>query len=245
MDEKAEERLRFERSPKRIRVMVNGKTVADTLVAELVLEKGHQPVYYFPREDVRMDYFERSEHRSACPFKGDARYWHLNVGARRVEDAIWSYEEPLPAAEPIRQYLAFYWDKVDHWFEEDEEVFGHPRDPYHRIDIRPSSRVVRVAFGGRTIALSRRVLMLFETGLPPRYYFPRDDVALEYLEASQKRTTCPYKGEAHYYSLFDGTERSENAVWSYPEPLPENPRIKNYLCFHPDKIHSLEVEGEL
>lgn len=244
MNQQSRQQIRFEPSPKRVRVMCNGRTIADSLSAGLVFESGHQPVYYFPRQDLWLDCLEASAHKTHCPHKGDASYWHLNIGGRRVENAVWSYESPLPPAEPFAGFMAFYWDRVDHWFEEDEEVFGHARDPYHRIDVRPSSRVVQVVFAGHTVASSRRVLMLFETGLPTRYYIPPADVRMEFLYPSEKRTTCPYKGEAHYFSLAVGDQQAEDAVWTYPEPLPENPRIRDYLCFYPEKVSRVEVEGE-
>jgi uncharacterized protein (DUF427 family) len=241
----ADHPIAFEPSPKRIRVIANGTTVADSLRVGLMLEKGHMPVYYLPRADVRMDLLERSNHRTHCPYKGDASYWNLTVGGRRVENAVWSYEEPLPAIVQIKAYLAFYQDKVDHWFEEDEEVFGHPRDPHHRIDVRPSSRRVRMIFGDATVAETGRGLFLFETGLPTRYYVPPQDVRMDLLEPSSTRSICPYKGTASYWSLRVGDRRAEDAVWSYPDPLPECPRIKGHLCFFPEKVDRLEVEGEM
>jgi uncharacterized protein (DUF427 family) len=98
----------------------------------------------------------------------------------------------------IAGLIAFYWDRVDHWFEEDEEVFGHPRDPHHRVDVRPSSREVRVRFGAELVAVTRRALFVFETSFPTRYYIPPDDVRKEFLVRSQHRSTCPYKGHAAY-----------------------------------------------
>jgi uncharacterized protein (DUF427 family) len=241
----ADHPITIEPSPKRVRVMFNGKTVADTLRAALLLEAGHMPVYYFPREDVRMDLLERTDHRTHCPYKGDASYWTLTVGDRRIENAVWGYEEPFPEMARIKGHLAFYWDKVHHWFEEDEEVFGHPRDPHHRIDVRASSREVRVIFGGDTIAQTRRGLFLFETGLPTRYYIPPKDVRVEFLAPSRRTSICPYKGTASYWSVRVGDRLSEDAVWAYPEPQPECPRIKGHFCFYPEKVDRLEVEGEV
>lgn len=241
----SDRRITFEPSPKHVRVVFNGKTVADTLRAGLLLEAGHMPVYYFPREDVRLDLLERTDHRTHCPYKGDASYWTLTVGGRRIENAVWSYEEPFPEMAQIKGWLAFYWDKVHHWFEEDEEVFGHPRDPHHRIDVRPSSRKVRVISGGEPIARTRRALFLFETGLPTRYYIPPQDVRTELLVPSRRTSICPYKGTASYWSLRVGDRFSEDAVWGYLEPLPECPRIKGYFCFYPEKVDRLEVEGEV
>jgi uncharacterized protein (DUF427 family) len=236
--------MTVEPSPKRVRVMFNGTTVADTLRAGLLLEAGHMPVYYFPREDVRMDLLERTDHCTHCPYKGDASYWTVTVGNGRAENAVWSYEEPLPEMARLKDYLAFYWDKVHHWFEEDEEVFGHARDPHHRIDIRPSSREIRAILGGETIAQTRRGMFLFETGLPTRYYIPPQDVRMEFLTPSRRTSVCPYKGTASYWSVRVGDRISEDAVWGYPEPLPECPRIRGHFCFYPEKIDRLDVEGE-
>jgi uncharacterized protein (DUF427 family) len=168
----------------------------------------------------------------------------LTVGNRSVENAVWSYEQPVPQAERIKRSLAFYWDKVDHWFEEDEEIFGHPRDPHHRVDVRPSSREVRVLFAGETIAQTCRALFLFETGLPTRYYIPPSDLRMDLLTPSRTTSICPYKGTASYWSVRVGDRIAEDAVWAYMEPLPECPRIKGHLCFYPDKVERLEVEGE-
>jgi uncharacterized protein (DUF427 family) len=236
--------LIFEPSPKRVRVMANGKTIADSLCTRLLLESGAMPIYYFPRQDVRMDLLEPTNRRTRCPHKGEASYWSLKIGAHTIENAVWSYERPLPAAAEIAETLAFDWDKVDHWFEEDEEVFGHARDPHHRVDVRPSSREVRVVFNGETVALTRRGLFLFETGLATRYYIPPEDVRTEFLVGSRRTSTCPYKGQASYWSVRVGDRTAEDAVWAYLDPLPECPRIKGHYCFYPEKIERLLVEGE-
>jgi uncharacterized protein (DUF427 family) len=233
--------ISFEPSPKRVRAIIGNETVADSLDTMLVLEKGHLPVYYFPRQDVRLDLLECSDHRSRCPLKGEASYWHAKSGRMHLENAAWSYESPVPYAEPIMGRVAFYWDKVDHWLEEVEEVIGHPHDPHHRIDIRPSSREVRVEFG-ETIARTRRGLFLFETGLPTRYYIPPEDVRTEFLEPSRKTTICAYKGIASYWSLKVGDRTVSDLVWAYMDPLPEYPRIKAYFCFCPEKVDRITVE---
>lgn len=234
----------FEQSPKRVRAVIGGETVADSLATVLVLEKGHLPVYYFPRRDVRLDLVESSDRHTSCPLKGEASYWHVKGDAGRVENAAWSYEAPIPEAEAIKGHIAFYWNKVDRWLEEDEEVFGHPHDPYHRIDIRKSSREVTVVFAGETIARTRRGLFLFETGLPTRYYIPPEDVREELLEPSEKTSVCAYKGFASYWSLKVAERISKDAVWAYKDPLPEYPRIRGYFCFYPEKVDLISVEGE-
>src|SRR5437764_340284 len=127
--------LYLEPTPKRIRVMVAGETIADTTRAMLLHESGLQPLYYFPPEDVRTDLFEPTDKHTHCPKKGDASYYTIRVGDREVRSGAWYYPAPLESAPPaLRNMIAFYWDKVDHWLEEDEEISVHPRDPYHRID---------------------------------------------------------------------------------------------------------------
>jgi uncharacterized protein (DUF427 family) len=122
---KPDHRVAFERSPKRMRVIVADTTIADTLEPSLLFETGYRPVYYFPRPDVRMDLLERTEHHTHCPYKGDASYWTIKAGDRRVVNAVWSYEQPINEMASIKDFLAFYWDKVDHWIEEDEKILGH------------------------------------------------------------------------------------------------------------------------
>ena len=112
-------------------------------------------------------------------------------------------------------------NKMDAWYEEDEQVFVHPKDPYHRVDVLESSRNVKVTVDGEVVAVTDRPKVLFETGLPPRYYIPPEDVREDILVASEKTTQCPYKGVASYYSVEAGGERVEDLVWYYPEPLPE------------------------
>ena len=236
--------IRIEPSPKRIRLMANGKTVVDSLCASLLLEAGAMPVYYFPRDDVRMDLMERSNHRTQCPYNGDAAWWTLAVAGRRYENAAWSYEHPREPARSVAGQIAFAWDRMDHRFEEDEEVFGHPRNPQHRVDVRPSSREVRAHVDDEMVARTRRALFLFETGLPTRYYIPPEDVRSEFLIPSRKTSVCPYKGTASYWSLRVGDHMIEDAVWAYLDPLPECPRIKGFFCFYPGKLSRLEVEGE-
>src|SRR5918912_28251 len=124
--------LYFEDCPKRVRVIFNGETVADSRRVKLLHETGHLPVYYFPEEDLRQDLLEPTEHTTHCPFKGDASYWTVRAGERVAEDALWGYPEPIESAAWLRGYVAPYWDKFDAWYEEDERVAGRLRDPYHR-----------------------------------------------------------------------------------------------------------------
>lgn len=236
-----EHRIAIEPNPKRVRAVVGGQTLADTLTSLLLLETDHSPVYYFPRSDVRMELLRATDHHSHCPYKGDASYWTIDTDGRKIENAVWSYQQPLAAAELIDGHLAFYWDKIDNWIEEDEEVFGHPRDPHHRIDVRSSSRQVSIRFAGETIATTRRGLFLFETGLPPRYYIPPEDVRTDLLVPSHTTSTCPYKGTASYWQIETAGRVAEDAVWAYPDPLLDAPPIRRHFCFYPEKVDSLDV----
>ncbi len=179
-----EHALYLENSPRRVRAVFGGETVVDTRHAKLLHETGHLPVYYFPVEDVRQDLLERTDHSTHCPFKGDASYWSVRVGDRVAENAVWGYEEPMDSAPPLRDLVAFYFDAMDAWYEEDEEIFVHPKDPYHRVDVLESSRRVRISVNGEVVAETDRPKMLFETGLPPRYYVPPEDVRRDLLVPS-------------------------------------------------------------
>jgi uncharacterized protein (DUF427 family) len=230
--------------PRRVRAFLGNVAVADSTRALLLLEARHLPVYYFPPEDVHTDLLEPTEKSTHCPHKGDASYWSIVVGDRVARSAVWSYQDPLPGRDDIRGYLAFYWHKLDAWFEEDDEVFVHPRSPFHRVDVLNSSRHVRVAVGGETVAETRRPRLLFETGLPTRYYIPKADVRMDLLERTGTTTECPYKGVATYWSARIGGQVRKDVVWSYPYPIPEMPKIEHLLAFFNERV-DLYVDGEL
>ncbi|MGH2969602.1 MAG: DUF427 domain-containing protein, partial [Solirubrobacteraceae bacterium] len=129
-----------------------------------------------------------------------------------------------------------YWEKADAWFVEDERVYGHLRDPYHRVDVFEASRPVRVTAGGAVIAESARAKLLYETGLPPRVYVPGADVAAGALVPAAKRTVCPYKGEATYWHVQAGGRRIDDAAWSFETPLVEALEVARHLCFDGEGI---------
>ena len=236
--------LFFEDSPRRVRATFGGETIVDSRRAKLLHETGHLPVYYFPEEDVRMDLLEPTDHVTHCPHKGDASYWTIRAGGKVAENAAWAYREPLDGAPPLAGHVAFYWGKLDEWREEDERVFGHARDPYHRIDVVPTSRRIRVSLDGETLAESNRATALFETGLPTRWYLPPDDVRTELLVRSDTHTQCAYKGLASYSSVRVGDDVRDDLVWSYPEPTREAEPLRGLVCFFNEKV-DVEVDGEL
>jgi uncharacterized protein (DUF427 family) len=236
--------LYLEPTPKRIRVVVAGETIADSRRAMLLHESGQQPIYYFPPQDVRADRLEPSDRHTHCPKKGDASYHTIRVGEQVVDAGAWYYPEPLPGTPPIKDLIAFYWNRMDHWFEEDEEVFGHPRDPYHRIDVIATTRAIRISLDGEVLAETDRALALFESNLPTRWYLPLQDVRVE-LEPSDTVTRCPYKGTAGYYSVkLAGGELGKDLVWFYEEPFPEAGRIAGLVCFFNERL-DIELDGEL
>jgi uncharacterized protein (DUF427 family) len=230
--------------PQRIRVVIGGETVVDSTRAKLLHETGHLPVYYLPEEDVRSDLLEPSQTHTHCPHKGEASYWSVRAGGRTVEDAAWYYPEPHDGADFLRGHIAFYWDRVDEWWAEDEQLFEHARDPYSRIDIYPTSRTIRILVEGEPVAETTRARILFESNLPPRYYIPREDVRGELLEPSDKHSRCAYKGEASYFHVRVNDTLHEDLIWFYPDPAYDGARVKDLLCFWNERV-DIEIDGEL
>jgi uncharacterized protein (DUF427 family) len=211
----------------RVRAIIGGVTVLDTTRAKLLYESGIAPRVYAPIEDYAADALERTGHTSHCPFKGDASYW--TIAGR--ENALWGYEQPLPEAAWLAGHAALYPDVADEWLVEDERVVGHLRDPFHRVDVHPSSRRVRILAGDEVIADTDRAVLLFETGLPPRAYIARRDIGAA-IEPGVRQTQCPYKGEARYWTVAG----VEDAAWSYEYPRPEAGGIAGLLAFDPERI---------
>ncbi len=238
------ERIHCEQSPRWVRGMLGGQVIADSKRVMLLLEAGHLPVYYFPPEDVRMDLLVPTDKHTHCPYKGDATYWSVQIGEHVSRNAAWAYQQPIPEAVGIKGCMAFYWDKMDAWFEEDEEVYVHARDPYRRVDALRSSRRVKVVVAGETVAESSRPCLLFETGLPTRYYLPKVDVRMDLFVPSETTSRCPYKGLTQYYSVKVGEKLVKDIAWYYPYPVPECPRIENLLCFYNERVDELYVDGE-
>lgn len=231
---------KYEPSGRWVRAVVDGVTIADSKRAMLMLESPGKADYYFPPADVRQDLLQRSEHVEKSGYRGVRRFWHVQVGDRLLENAAWAYDahEGRP---DFAGYLAFEWRAMDHWYEEEEEIFMHPRDPYHRVDTIASSRHVEVYVGGVKVADTKRPFLLFETSLPTRYYIPLNDVDQAYLQSSTLHTICPYKGTASYYDVVVDGEVYPNVVWYYPDPIAEAPKLKGKLAFWPEKDKRIEI----
>lgn len=233
-------RVHVETSPKRVRGVLAGEVVADSRGPLLVWERPHHPAYYFPRADVRTDLISdtgRIEYRAGL---GDAHLSTLKVGDREVADGVLTY--PDSPIEEIRDHVRFRWKAVDSWFEEDEEVYVHPRDPYTRVDILASSRHVRVEIDGVTVAESRSPRLLFETNTPTRYYLPKTDVRLDLLEPSKTITRCPYKGTAEYHSVRIADSVHPDVAWFYRAPFAESQKIAGLVAFYDEKV-DVYVDG--
>jgi uncharacterized protein (DUF427 family) len=214
----------------RVRAVVAGRTVVDTTRGKLLYESNIPPRFYAPVEDFDADALTRTDHSTHCPFKGDASYWSVAVNGTAHENAVWAYETPLAEAGWLGGYASLYHDKADEWWVEDEKVLAL-RDPFHRIDVLSSSRRVRVAAGDEVLVDTDRAVLLFETGLPPMAYVPRADVRATVAPAD-KRTYCPYKGEARYWTVAGIDE----AAWSYEYPRPESGGIEGRLAFDASKV---------
>ncbi len=237
MDDRA--RWHVAADPLRHRVVVRrGACVFDTTTARLLHETKHLPVYYVPDADVDGDLLEPSAKASHCPHKGDARYWSIRAGGRVAPDAVWAYPRPIEAASFLAGHKAFYWKELDEWFAEDERLHGHPRDPYSRIDVCRTSRRVRVVLDGVILADSVRAKALFETGLPTRWYFPREDVRVDLLSPSSTVTRCAYKGLA---SHFDAGGHADVA-WTYADPHHDAEPVRDLIAFYNERA-DLEVDG--
>ena len=211
---------RLEPTPRWVRVRADSGWVADSRRALLLAwyGPGMLPTYCIPPEDVRTD---------LLPALGDAAIELRDLPA------------PIQAANGM---WTFTWDGRVQWFEEAMEVFVHARDTSKRVDVVPSERHVRVEIAGQLVAESRRAHALFESPLPTRWYLPAEDVRWELLEPFDTVTMCPYKGTARYWSVRAGGQLHRDVVWSYPDPVPECPRIAGLICFYNEKV-DLTVDG--
>ena len=234
--------VHIEYSPRRVRAYFDNNLIADSQRVLLVFESRRPPVYWFPTRDVRMNLLAQKEPTAAEP-AGTVR-WRSTAKGKIVDNLAWSYAEPTGDLAPLENHIALYWNAIDAWYEEDEEVFVHPRDPYTRVDTVHSSRSVRVDVDGTTVAETNRPVLLFETGLPTRYYIPKLDVRTDLLESTDTVTHCPYKGDASYWNLRLGDKMYKDFVWVYRRPIPEIPKIENLLCFYNEKV-DLYVDGTL
>jgi uncharacterized protein (DUF427 family) len=230
-------------SSKWVRVYFGGELIADSKNVILLRQKGRSPIYYFPQQDIRMEFLESKGRTGKFPALGKVSLSTVRVGSRIAENAAWKVVQPPSDLMQLRGYIAFKWSEMDSWFEENEEIFVHPRDPHVRIDTIQSSRNIRVELNGEIIAETNSPVLLFETGAPVRYYIPKADIRFDLLETSETQTGCPYKGIASYYSINANGKTIKDAIWYYPFPYPEVGKIQNLVSFYPSKVDAIYVDG--
>jgi len=254
--------LRHEPTAKRIQAVLGGDTVVDSTQAVLVWEPRRiVPSYAVPVEDVRGELVPAGA--GAASPGDDVGVALADVTALRVLDPRVPFTVHSAAGEMVDVHAAgqrragagfrpadpdlaglvvLDFAAFDAWYEEDEQNVAHPRDPFHRIDVLPSSRQVRLELDGQVLAVSSRPVLLFETMLPTRYYLPRADVTAE-LVPSSTRTWCAYKGQASYYSAQVGDRLVPDIAWSYPDPQHDAARVRDLIAFFDERI-DVTLDGQ-
>jgi len=238
--------MKTETSHKWVRAFVGDTTVVDSRAPMLFFEDSFPvPAYAFADEDVRTDLLRPAgEPPSDWPFffgpKGPVAQWYdLHVEGRVVRNAAWRRDDPA-----IADRLVLSWQPgvLDRWMEEEEDVFGHPRDPHKRVEAIASSRHVQISLDGIELAESRTPVLLYETHLPTRYYLPRSDVSFDALESSGNRSHCPYKGVAdEYWSVRDHPD-AQHVAWSYADPFPAVGKVAGMVAFYNEMV-DITVDG--
>jgi uncharacterized protein (DUF427 family) len=225
---------------RRMRVQLAGEWIADSEDVLLLHEPGHYPVAFFPIADVRPGVLESENRTTQHRELGDTTWFTVTAGDRHASRGAWQYTALPDHAGELRDRIGFAWRAMDAFYEEDERILGHAADPYHRIDIRHTSRHLVVRDGDRVIADTVRPIVLYESGFAPRWYVPREDIDESALVPAEGQTFCPYKGLASYYDIGD----SKGAAWSYPQAWTEVARVSNLVSFEPDKVEVF-LDGKL
>jgi uncharacterized protein (DUF427 family) len=220
--------------PRRVRAVLGGRTVLDTTRALYVWEAPYYPQFYIPLADVAPGVLVDEDHPQKLK-RGTARRHALRVGDLERPAAARVYGEDAVVA--LTGHVRFEWDALDAWYEEDEQIFVHPRSPYTRVDALRSSRRIRVELQDVTLAESSCPVLLFETGLPTRYYLDRTDVDFTRLEHSDTVTACPYKGRTSgYWSVRVGSQLHRDLAWAYDFPAPGLGAIAGLVAFYNEKV---------
>jgi uncharacterized protein (DUF427 family) len=250
--------LRYQPTAKRVRAMVGGNTIVDTLYALLVWEpKRITPIYAVPDVDLQAELAppgqepgEVAEHGfrvgldgppALDPRTGFSRHTTLGeefdvvTSGTRLPRAAFRPDDPDFAGYVVLDFKAF------NWLEDDEEIIGHPRDPFHRVDIRASSLTIDVRLDDVTLATTNGAQLLYETMLPVRYYIPPADVRLDLMEPSAKKTVCPYKGTASYWT-YPHSESGRNIAWMYDQRFRDAAQIQGLLSFFNERV-DITVDG--
>jgi len=226
--------------PRRIRAVLDDRVVLDTTAARYVWEWPHFPQYYVPFADIAPDVLVDESHEEHLR-RGTAKRFGLRRGAEVIDGVAHLYT--ASDIEGITGTVRIDWAALDHWFEEDEEVFVHPRSPYTRVDALRSDREVTVEFDGLVLARSSHPVLVFETGLPTRYYLDRLDVDFTHLVPSDTVSSCPYKGTTSAYWSADVDGRVvPDLAWAYDFPTRQVLPIAGLVSFYNEKV-DLTVDG--
>jgi uncharacterized protein (DUF427 family) len=234
------ERLLFaEPLRRRMRVRFGDAWIADSEDVVLLHEPGRYPVAYFPLGDVFPDVLSPPMHTTQHRDFGATAWYTVRAGQRSKDRAAWQHTDLPDHAGELKERVAFGWRAMDAFYEEDDRIVGHAADPYHRIDIRRTSRRLVVRHGDELIADTSRPLALFESGFAPRWYVPRADVNESALTPVEFKTFCPYKGVCSYYDVGD----AHHAAWSYLKAWPEVAAVTGFVSFEADQVE-VSLDGK-
>jgi uncharacterized protein (DUF427 family) len=225
---------------RRMRVRFGGEWIAASEDVVLLHEPGHYPVAYFPLSAITVGALEPSEHSTQHRDLGTTTWYTVRAGEQSKNRAAWQHIELPDYAGELKGRVAFAWRAMDAFYEEDDRIVGHAADPYHRIDIRKTSRHLVVRHGDQVVADTTRPLVLCESGFAPRWYVPRTDVDESALTAVEFQTFCPYKGVCSYYDIGD----AHHAAWSYLGAWPEVGSVAGFISFEPDLVE-VSLDGRL
>jgi uncharacterized protein (DUF427 family) len=224
---------------RRMRTELDRRTVVQSDDAVVLFEPGRYPVAYFPIADFAEGALRPTDRRTEHAELGETAWFEVVGGTRSAARGAWQHVAPPDHAAILAGKVALAWAAMDAFYEEDDRILGHAADPYHRIDIRHTSRHLVVRAGDRVVADTTSPLVLYESGFAPRWYVPRSDVVAEELTAVDVQTFCPYKGIASYYDI-DGVSQ---AAWSYRAPFDDMAAIGDLVSFEPDRVE-VTLDGE-
>ena len=220
-------------APRRVRAMLGGEWVFDTSRAFYVWEHPYYPQYYVPRGDVGAELVADGDEQSIDGVGTFSSHTVRAGGQQRAGAARLLTEAEIDLADTV----GFEWSALDHWFEEDEEIFVHPRSPYVRVDALRSSTPVRIELDGEVLAEAAGSVLVFETGLPPRTYLDKTAVHWDRLEPSDTVSECPYKGTtSRYWDARVGDRVVEGVAWSYDFPTRQLLPIAGLVAFYDDQV---------
>ena len=224
-----------------IRGVLDGHTIVDSRSFMFVWEIPYWPWWFFDRADIAGELVEPANpHALAAAPTGAIRY-DLVCAGQVLEGAARGYPDSPHAG--LKDLVAIEFSALDHWFEEDIEVFVHPRSPFTRVDALASSRHVVVSIDDVVLADSHKPTVLFETGAPARFYLPMTDVNLDLLISASRKSSCPYKGDARFWSAQIGGRVVDDIAWSYTLPRAESLPVAGMVCFYNEQV-DIDIDGE-